>query len=67
MTSLIPENFKTLFDFIFKESALVYGEDLNYDIPQSMNPEFNKAIVRVNVFRQRRQTIQVRFRALCCL
>jgi len=39
--------------------ALGYEEHLDYDIAQSTNPDFNKAIVRVNVFRQHRQTIQV--------
>ncbi|KAH7335177.1 DUF699-domain-containing protein [Rhizoctonia solani] len=33
-------------------------EHLDYDIVQSTNPDFNKAIVRVNVFREHRQTIQ---------
>ena len=39
--------------------ALGYEEHLDYDIAQSTNPDFNKAIVRVHVFRDR-QTIQVR-------
>jgi len=34
-------------------------EHLDYDIVQSTNPEFRKAIVRVNVFRDHRQTVQV--------
>jgi N-acetyltransferase 10 len=38
---------------------LEYQEHLDYDIIQSTNPEFNKAIVRVNIFRDHRQTIQV--------
>lgn len=60
VTSPSPENLKTLFDFIFKGmDALGYEEHLDYDIVQSTNPEFNKAIVRVNVFRDHRQTIQV--------
>ncbi|KAG0708460.1 GNAT acetyltransferase 2-domain-containing protein [Suillus ampliporus] len=59
ITSPSPENLKTLFEFIFKGmDALGYEEHLDYDIAQSTNPEFNKAIVRVNVFRQHRQTIQ---------
>ncbi|KZS93422.1 DUF699-domain-containing protein [Sistotremastrum niveocremeum HHB9708] len=59
VTSPSPENLKTLFDFIFKGmDALGYEEHLDYDIAQSTNPDFNKAIVRVNVFRQHRQTIQ---------
>lgn len=60
VTSPSPENLKTLFDFVFKGmDALGYEEHLDYDIAQSTNPDFNKAIVRVNVFRNHRQTIQV--------
>ncbi|KAG9220365.1 hypothetical protein CCMSSC00406_0006630 [Pleurotus cornucopiae] len=59
VTSPSPENLKTLFDFVFKGmDALGYEEHLDYDIAQSTNPDFNKAIVRVNVFRNHRQTIQ---------
>lgn len=59
ITSPSPENLNTLFEFIFKGmDALGYEEHLDYDIAQSTNPEFNNAIVRVNVFRQHRQTIQ---------
>jgi N-acetyltransferase 10 len=55
-----PENLNTLFEFIFKGmDALGYEEHLDYDIAQSTNAEFNKAIVCVNVFRQHPQTIQV--------
>lgn len=62
VTSPSPENLKTLFEFIFKGmDALGYEEHLDYDIAQSTNPEFNKAIVRVNIFRDHRQTIQVCF------
>lgn len=60
VTSPSPENLNTLFDFIFKGmDALGYEEHLDYDIAQSTNPDFNKAIVRVNVFKSHRQTIQV--------
>ncbi|CAJ0767820.1 13325_t:CDS:2, partial [Entrophospora sp. SA101] len=59
VTSPSPENLKTLFEFIFKGfDALEYEEHLDYDIIQSTNPDFNKAIVRVNVFKQHRQIIQ---------
>ncbi|KAI0276813.1 GNAT acetyltransferase 2-domain-containing protein [Russula aff. rugulosa BPL654] len=59
VTSPSPENLKTLFEFVFKGmDALGYEEHLDYDIAQSTNPDFNKAIVRVNVFRGHRQTIQ---------
>jgi N-acetyltransferase 10 len=59
ITSPSPENLKTLFEFIFKGfDALGYLDHVDYTILQSTNPEFNKAIVRVNVHRQHRQTIQ---------
>lgn len=59
VTSPSPENLKTLFEFVFKTfDALGYEEHLDYDIVQSTNPDFNKAIVRVNIFKQHRQTIQ---------
>ena len=59
ITSPSPENLKTLFEFIFKGfDAFDYLDHVDYTIIQSTNPDFNKAIVRVNVHRQHRQTIQ---------
>ena len=59
ITSPTPENLKTLFEFVFKGfDALEYVDHTDYTILQSTNPDFNKAIVRVNVHRQHRQTIQ---------
>ncbi|KPM40591.1 UPF0202 protein KRE33 [Neonectria ditissima] len=59
ITSPSPENLKTLFEFIFKGfDALGYADHADYSIIQSTNPDFNKAIVRVNIHRQHRQTIQ---------
>ncbi|KAI6251012.1 RNA cytidine acetyltransferase [Erysiphe necator] len=59
ITSPSPENLKTLFEFIFKGfDALNYLDHEDYSIIQSTNPAFNKAIVRVNIYRQHRQTIQ---------
>lgn len=59
ITSPSPENLKTLFEFIFKGfDALGYLDHGDYTIIQSVNPDFNKAIVRVNIHRQHRQTIQ---------
>ena len=59
ITSPSPENLKTLFEFVFKGfDALNYLDHTDYTIIQSTNPDFNKAIVRVNVHRQHRQTIQ---------
>eukprot|EP00040_Diaphanoeca_grandis_P022140 m.118487 g.118487 ORF g.118487 m.118487 type:complete len:1007 (-) comp28670_c0_seq2:99-3119(-) len=60
VTSPSPENLTTLFEFVFKGfDALGYEEHKDYELVQSTNPDFNKAIVRVNVFREsHRQTIQ---------
>ncbi|XP_062579158.1 RNA cytidine acetyltransferase-like [Saccostrea cucullata] len=59
VTAPSPENLKTLFEFVFKGfDALEYQEHMDYEIIQSTNPDFNKAIVRVNTFREHRQTIQ---------
>lgn len=59
ITSPSPENLKTLFEFIFKGfDALDYLDHVDYTIIQSTNPDFNKAIVRVNIHRRHRQTIQ---------
>ncbi|XP_076801006.1 RNA cytidine acetyltransferase-like [Clavelina lepadiformis] len=59
VTSPSPENLKTLFEFVFKGfDALDYQEHLDYELIQSTNPEFNKAVVRVNIFKEHRQTIQ---------
>ncbi|MCJ1478739.1 killer toxin resistant protein [Lambiella insularis] len=59
ITSPSPENLKTLFEFVFKGfDALTYLDHADYTIIQSTNPDFNKAIVRVNVHRSHRQTIQ---------
>ena len=59
VTAPSPENLNTVFNFIFKGfDALKYKEHLDYEIVQSTNPEFNRAVVRVNVFRDHRQTIQ---------
>lgn len=59
VTSPSPENLHTLFEFVLKGfDAIHFKEHLDYEVIQSTNPEFNKAIVRVNVFREHRQTIQ---------
>ncbi|KAJ3497739.1 hypothetical protein NLJ89_g10307 [Agrocybe chaxingu] len=64
VTSPSPENLKTLFDFIFKGlDALGYEEHLDYDIAVAQNlgenkDEASKSVVRVNVFRDHRQTVQ---------
>lgn len=59
VTAPSPENLRTLFEFIFKGlDDLDYKEHLDYDLVESTNPAFGKAIVRVNVYRSHRQTVQ---------
>lgn len=59
ITSPSPENLKTVFEFVFRGfDALDYMDHVDYSIIQSTNPDFNKAIVRVNIHRAHRQIIQ---------
>uniref|UniRef100_A0A2H8TJ31 N-acetyltransferase 10 n=3 Tax=Melanaphis sacchari TaxID=742174 RepID=A0A2H8TJ31_9HEMI len=59
VTSPSPENLKTFFEFIFKGfDALGYQEHLDYGLVRSTKPDDNKALIRVNIFRDHRQTIQ---------
>ncbi|KAL7020429.1 hypothetical protein ACKWTF_011533 [Chironomus riparius] len=59
VTSPSPENLITFFEFVMKGfDALAYQEHLDYTIIRSTNPDFNKAIVRINLTRNNRQTIQ---------
>ena len=59
MTSPSPENLKTVFEFVFRGfDSLSYSEHQDYNIIQSTNPDFNKAVVRVNIYQQHRQTVQ---------
>uniref|UniRef100_A0A6N2M944 RNA cytidine acetyltransferase n=1 Tax=Salix viminalis TaxID=40686 RepID=A0A6N2M944_SALVM len=59
ITAPSPENVKTLFEFMCKGfDAIGYKEHIDYDVMKSANPEFKKATVRINIFKQHRQTIQ---------
>ncbi|KAK9824701.1 hypothetical protein WJX72_012506 [[Myrmecia] bisecta] len=59
VTAPSPENLRTLFEFIFKGlDSMDYKEHIDYDLVESTNPAFGKAIVRVNIFRNHRQTVQ---------
>ncbi|XP_050206833.1 RNA cytidine acetyltransferase 1 [Mercurialis annua] len=59
ITAPSPENLKTLFDFICKGfDSLEYKEHIDYDVVKSTNPEFKKATIRINIYKQHRQTIQ---------
>ena len=58
VTAPSPENLGTLFEFILNGlDALNYKEHQDYEILQSTNPEFNNAVVRINIYRDHRQTI----------
>ena len=55
VTAPSPENLGTVFEFILKGlDALNYKEHTDYEILQSTNPDFNHAIVRINIFRDHR-------------
>lgn len=59
VTSPHVDNLNTLFEFLFKAlDKLKYEEHVDYELVQSTNPAYNKAVVRVNIFREHRQTIQ---------
>lgn len=59
VTSPSPENLRTLFEFIFKSlAALGYEEHLDYNVHQSTHSDWKNCIVRVDIFRNHRQTIQ---------
>ncbi|KAK4790926.1 hypothetical protein SAY86_031339 [Trapa natans] len=59
VTAPSPENLKTLFEFVCKGfNVLEYKEHIDYDVVKSTNPEFKKATVRINIYKQHRQTIQ---------
>ena len=59
VTSPHPENLITLFEFVLKGfDALEYQEHADYTIIRSTNPDYKKAIIRINITRGSRQTIQ---------
>ncbi|CAJ0933087.1 unnamed protein product, partial [Mesorhabditis belari] len=59
VTSPSPENLKTFFQFVVKGfQAMEWKEHMDFELVQSTNPEFNKALVRINVTREHRQVVQ---------
>lgn len=59
VTSPHPENLITLFEFLLRGlDACLYQEHIDYNIVRSTNPDFKKAIVRINIVRNSRQTVQ---------
>lgn len=60
VTSPSPDNLKTLFEFVVKGLEVMnYEEHTDFELIQSTNQEYNKALVRINVFKEYRQIIQV--------
>ncbi|KAI5481826.1 hypothetical protein MNV49_000103 [Pseudohyphozyma bogoriensis] len=59
VTSPSPENLKTVFEFLFKGfDKLGWEEHLDYEVVMSSREEWKGVVVRVNVFRGHRQTVQ---------
>lgn len=59
VTAPSPENLRTLFEFIVKGlDSLGFAEHIDYELIESSNPAFERAPIRVNVFKSHRQTVQ---------
>ena len=59
VTAPSPENTRTLFEFAARGLAkLGFKEHLDFDVVQATDPALAKAVVRLNVFRSHRQTVQ---------
>uniref|UniRef100_A0A0R3RVQ4 RNA cytidine acetyltransferase n=1 Tax=Elaeophora elaphi TaxID=1147741 RepID=A0A0R3RVQ4_9BILA len=59
VTSPAPDNLKTLFEFVVKGlEAMNYEEHTDFELIQSTNKQYNKALVRINIFKGHRQVIQ---------
>ncbi|EKE41300.1 hypothetical protein ENUP19_0341G0080 [Entamoeba nuttalli] len=59
VTAPSPENVKTVFEFAVK-GLEIFGmkEHLDFDVVQTTKSEYGKAVVRVNIHQNHRQTIQ---------
>ncbi|ESS66257.1 hypothetical protein TCDM_05153 [Trypanosoma cruzi Dm28c] len=58
-TAPSPENLQTFFEFVIRGlKELGYTERTEFEAMQSTNIEFSKCIVRINLFREHRQTVQ---------
>lgn len=59
ITSPSPDNLRTLFEFVLKGfEALHMKQHMDYELLYSTDENQSKTIVRINVFREHRQTIQ---------
>lgn len=58
-TAPSPENLQTFFEFAVKGlMEFGYQERTDFQVLQSSSEEFNKLVIRIDVFREHRQTIQ---------
>ncbi|ORC87723.1 N-acetyltransferase 10 [Trypanosoma theileri] len=58
-TAPSPENLQTFFEFVVRGlQEQGYKERTDFEAMQSTNVEFSKCIVRINLFREHRQTVQ---------
>lgn len=59
VTAPSPENLKTVFEFLIKGlQAFNYQEHIDYEVLTEHIGDVGKVVVRVNIFRQHRQTVQ---------
>ncbi|KAK4432802.1 RNA cytidine acetyltransferase 1 [Sesamum alatum] len=59
VTAPTPQNVCSLFEFLRKGlHMLKYEEHSHYDVVRSGNLDFRKAIIRINIHKEHRQTIQ---------
>jgi N-acetyltransferase 10 len=58
-TAPSPENVQTFFEFVIKGLLeLGYKERVDFEAMQSTNPEFAKCVIRINIMKGHRQTVQ---------
>ncbi|KAG5508255.1 hypothetical protein JKF63_05511 [Porcisia hertigi] len=58
-TAPTPENVQTLFEFVIRGlKVLGYRERTDFEALQGASEEFAKCFIRINVFREHRQTVQ---------
>ena len=62
VTAPSPENLKTLFEFVIEGLELLEFKDrMDFEKIYSTNKEYEKAIIRVNVFKTHKQFVQYVF------
>lgn len=59
VTAPSPENLKSVFEFLIVGlKALKYVEHIDFEVLQERRGEFGKVVVRINIFKDHRQTVQ---------